>query len=105
MKLYRKDTQIHLADSEEEQSSKAEPFTVTWVSVIYSFVFFQLTVSAMKQSFDQCLHHPIIPWGGGASALFSYINVLDSFGDYATKYFCLNNQADRHTSQKFLSGQ
>lgn len=46
----------------------------------------------MKQSFDQCLQHPIIPGGGGTSALFSYI--LDSFRDYATKFLQLNNQVE-----------
>ena len=46
----------------------------------------------MKQSFDQCLQHPIIPGGGGTSALFSYI--LDSFRDYATKCLQLNNQLE-----------
>lgn len=49
-------------------------------------------VSAMKQKFDQCLYHPIIPGGSGASALFPYI--LDSFRDYATKYLQLNNQIE-----------
>lgn len=46
----------------------------------------------MKQSFDQHLHHPIIPGGSGTSALFSYI--LDSFRDYATKCLQLNNQVE-----------
>lgn len=70
--------------------------------MIYFFVCYQPTVSAMKQSFDQCLHHAIIPWGIGASALFSYINVLNSFRDYATKYLYLNNQVEtqaRNSSQ------